>query len=68
MKKKEIQELATKDIKELLETIKIVREELFSSLLDLSQNKLKNTSLISKNKKKIAVMLTKVREKELLNG
>ena len=68
MKKKDIQELATKDSKELLEAVKVAREEVASLVIDLAQNKLKNTSLISAKKKTIAIMLTKIREKELQNG
>ena len=68
MKKKDIQELATKDSKELLEAVKVAREEVASLVIDHAQNKLKNTSLIAAKKKTIAIMLTKIREKEIQNG
>lgn len=65
MKKKEKQELHTKTEEELLSLVRQARQELFKILLEKSQKKLKNTSVILHKKKEIARLLTILNEKEL---
>lgn len=65
MKRNDIKSLLEKDSKELLQSVKEAKKELFSFVLDHAQNKLKNTSQIANKKKDIARMLTKLKEFEL---
>jgi large subunit ribosomal protein L29 len=64
--KKTIKENATKSEKELKETLSAKREELFGIMMDVKQNKLKNTRSIYNTRKEIARLLTLIREKELM--
>lgn len=66
MKSKDKKELHTKSIKEL-RALAIEAKDAFAALrLDKTQNKLKNTSLLSLKRKEIAQMLTIIRLKELV--
>ena len=65
MKSKDKKELHLKSIKELQKQVSDIKDELVGLVLDKTQNKLKNTSLISIKRKEIAQMLTIVRIKEL---
>lgn len=66
MKSKEKKELFTKTDKELKKMLKEARDALFGLNLDIKQNKLKNTRSIFWKKKEVALILTALREKELL--
>lgn len=65
MKTKEKKELFSKNEKELRNTLKEAKAALFELMLDLGQNKLKNTRLIFWKRKEIALIKTALREKEL---
>lgn len=66
MKKKDIQQIRNKDIKELAAEIAQEKKNLFSLHLDFVQNKLKNVKSLSNKRKDIARMSSILREKELL--
>ena len=66
MKTKNKKELFAKTIDELKKSLIEKRNELFSARQDLAQNKLKNQRSIFWKRKEIALILTVVREKELL--
>lgn len=68
MKKKDKQALREKTTEELKTLLKEKRNELFELRLDKSQHKLKNTKLLFWARKEIALILTLIREKELLEG
>ncbi len=63
MKTKEKKELFTKTIAELGSLLKESRNELFDLKLSLSQKKLKNTKEVFWKRKKIAMILTAMKEK-----
>lgn len=63
MKTKDKKELFTKTIEELGSLLKESRNELFDLRLSLSQKKLKNTKEVFWKRKKIAMILTAIREK-----
>ncbi len=65
MKTKDKKELHLKSIKELNNLAAEAKDALVGLRLDKTQNKLKNTSLISLKRKEIAQMLTILRLKEL---
>lgn len=65
MKSKDKKELHTKSIKELSNMVIQAKNELAELKMDKTQNKLKNTSMLSLKRKEIAQMLTIVRLKEL---
>ena len=65
MKTKEKKELFSKNEKELRNVLKEAKAALFELMLDLGQNKLKNTRLIFWKRKEIALIKTALREKEL---
>lgn len=65
MKTKEKKELFSKTIGELGSLLKESRNELFDLKLSLSQKKLKNTKEVFWKRKKIAMILTAIREKTL---
>ncbi len=65
MKTKDKKELHLKSVKELGNVIRDAKDTLSNLRLDKTQNKLKNTSLLSLKRKEIAQMLTILREKEL---
>lgn len=64
MKIKQKNELFQKSVNELKKLLKDSRNDLFNLRLDLSQNKLKNTSSIFLKRKEIALILTALKEKE----
>lgn len=68
MKSKEKKEIFSKTIDELKKLLKETRDELFNIKLEFSQNKLKNPKELFWKRKKIAVILTAVREKEILDA
>ena len=65
MKTKDKKELHLKSIKELSDLVNAAYDALSNLRLDKTQNKLKNTSLLSLKRKEIAQMLTIIRMKEL---
>lgn len=66
MKSKDIKELHTKTENELLKMLKDAKDLLSAIRLEQAQNKLKNTSSIINARNKIAVLLTILKEKELI--
>lgn len=68
MKLKDKKDLFTKSENELKKAVFAAKEQLFDLRLDLSQNKLKNTTSIFLKRKEIAWILTALREKELENA
>ncbi len=66
MKTKEKKQLAEKTIAELQAEYMKVRAEIAIILLDKAQGKIKNTSSLTNKRKVIAVIKTKIREKELV--
>lgn len=68
MKIKDKKDLFTKSATELTKKLKDTRDELFNLKLDLSQNKLKNTKLLTLKRKEIALILTALKEKEFENA
>jgi ribosomal protein L29 len=67
MKSKDKKELFTKSDKELKKALLEARNSLLDLVLELKQNKLKNTRQIFWKKKEIALILTALKEKELTN-
>ncbi len=67
MKTKDRKDLFTKTEKELKKILLDAKDNLFNLKLDLSQNKLKNTTSIMLKRKEIAWILTALREKEIAN-
>ncbi|KKQ29744.1 MAG: hypothetical protein US48_C0015G0009 [Candidatus Levybacteria bacterium GW2011_GWA2_37_36] len=65
MKSKEKKELHAKSIKELSKLVVETKDALAGMKLDKTQNKIKNTSILSIKRKEIAQMLTIIRLKEL---
>jgi ribosomal protein L29 len=65
MKSKEKKELHAKSVKELKNLIIEAKDELAGLKMDKTQNKLKNTGILSMKRKEIAQMLTIMRLKEL---
>jgi ribosomal protein L29 len=65
MKSKNKKEIFAKTEKELRKTLTDARSALLDLVLDLRQNKLKNTRQIFWKKKEIALILTALKEKEL---
>lgn len=65
MKTKDKKELHLKGLKELKNLIIEAKDALAQLKLDKTQNKLKNTSILSAKRKEIAQMLTIIRMKEL---
>lgn len=66
MKSKDKKELFSKTDKELRKILKEARVTLFNLTLENKQNKLKNPRSIFWKKKEIALILTSLREKELV--
>ena len=64
MKNNEINDLKIKDIKELVKMLADKRNELKKAALDKASGKFKNTAVIGKIKKHIALILTFIRQKE----
>jgi ribosomal protein L29 len=67
MKSKDRKEFFTKSEKELRKLLTEARDSLFNLRMDLSQNKLKNTSSIFNKRNEIALILTALKEKEISN-
>ncbi|MGA2911110.1 MAG: 50S ribosomal protein L29 [Candidatus Levyibacteriota bacterium] len=65
MKTKEKKEIFSKSEKELRKALKEAKEALVDLILELKQNKLKNTRLIFWKRKEIALIKTALKEKEL---
>ena len=68
MKRKDIQELATKDSKELKVMLKEKQKALFTSQLDHTTGKLSNVRSLSVLRDDIARIKTMLRQKEVHNG
>lgn len=67
MKSKDKKDLFSKTINELKNLLRETENELFNLKLELSQNKLKNKKEVFYKRKKVAVILTAIREKELVS-
>jgi ribosomal protein L29 len=65
MKTKEKKEIFAKSEKELSKALSEAKSALLDLVLDLRQNKLKNTRLIFWKRKEIALIKTALKEKEL---
>lgn len=65
MKNKDRKDIFTKTDKELKKLLMDAKDNLFNLRIDLSQNKLKNTTSIMLKRKEIALILTALRQKEL---
>ena len=65
MKSKDKKEIFAKSEKELKKALSEAKNSLLDLMLDLKQNKLKNTKLIFWKKKEIALILTALKEREL---
>lgn len=65
MKSKDKKQLHLKSIKELGNLVREAKDALVGLKMDRTQNKLKNTSLLSVKRKEIAQMLTVIKMKEL---
>jgi ribosomal protein L29 len=65
MKTKEKKEIFAKQEKELRKALSDAKGALLDLMLDLQQNKLKNTRLIFWKRKEIALIKTALKEKEL---
>lgn len=68
MKKKDIKEWCEKNIEELKVLLNEAKTELSHLRLELSTQKVKNVRQIMTKRKKIAALLTIIREKEIKNG
>jgi ribosomal protein L29 len=62
--KKEVKELKQKNIKELRKEIENIRQEIAKLKLEQKINPPKDTNLLKKKRKKLAVLLTVLKEKE----
>lgn len=68
MKSKDRKDIFIKSEKELTKLLNEAKDSLFNLRMDLSQNKLKNTSSIFNKRNEIALILTAIKEKELSNA
>ncbi len=68
MKKKEKEELHTKEIQELTALLKEARQALASLVFEAAQHKLKNTRSVFLKRKEIAVIETILKAKEFMYG
>lgn len=68
MKTKDRKDIFTKTEKELKKILLDAKDSLFNLKIDLSQNKLKNTTSIMLKRKEIALILTALRQKEFENA
>jgi len=66
MKAKDKKEIFTKSEVELRKALKEAKAALLDLVLDLGQNKLKNTRLIFWKRKEIALLKTALKEKEFV--
>jgi ribosomal protein L29 len=62
--KKEVEELKQKTIKEIRKEIEKVRQEIAQLKLEQKINPPKDTNILRKKRKKLAVLLTILKEKE----
>jgi len=67
MKTKDRKDIFTKTEKELKKLLIDAKDALFNLRIDLSQNKLKNTTSIVLKRKEIALILTALKQKEFEN-
>ncbi len=67
MKRKEIQELATKEVKELKTLLKEIEKDLFTAQLDHKMGKLKNTASLRVMRDDVARIRTVLKQKEVTN-
>ena len=68
MKTKDRKDIFTKTEKELKKILLDAKDSLFNLRIDLSQNKLKNTTSIMLKRKEIALILTALKQKEFENA
>lgn len=68
MKTKDKKDLFTKTDKELKKLLLDAKDNLFNLRIDLSQNKLKNTTSLMLKRREIAWILTALKEKEIENA
>lgn len=66
MKQKEKKELFSRTPEELKQILKEVETELFKNKLLHAQKKLKNTSSLNESRKKVAQIMTILRERQLV--
>jgi len=66
MKKNDLQEMKSLDVKTIFERAKKVRREIDEVIMDKNMGKIKDLKTISKKKKDLAQMMTVLRQKELL--
>jgi ribosomal protein L29 len=66
MKKGEINELRAKTIRELEKEAEEIRKEIAKLKLDAEVNPLKDTNFLVKKRKRLAVILTLISEKKML--
>lgn len=62
--KKEVKELKQKNIKEIRKEVESLRREIAQLKLEQKINPPKDTNLLKKKRKKLAVLLTVLKEKE----
>lgn len=65
MKKNQLNEIKSKDIKELKFILKDLKKEIDFELVQRASGKSKNVSLVGQKRKTAAVILTIIRQKEL---
>lgn len=65
MRKKEVAELKAKSIKELKKKAQVLREEIAKEKVEFEVNRPKDTNTTFKKRKRLARVLTIIREKEL---
>lgn len=68
MKKEEKKALVTKEVVDLLEMAKVLREDIFKLKLDKSLGKLNNTRSIFTKRKDLARILTVLTQKQSIKG
>ncbi len=68
MKTNDKKELHTKEINELVKILKESEDSLLTYRLNKVQNKLKNTRELFNTRKKIAILRSVIREKELIKN
>lgn len=68
MKRKEFQDWRNKTVEELKVALKEARQELTKLRLEKATKKIKNVRQVFFQRKKIALFLTLIREKELSHG
>jgi ribosomal protein L29 len=66
MKNKDQKELKTKSTAELKSMLQAGKKDLFTLTMDLSRNKLKNTSALGTKRRDIAQILTALKEQQSL--